>query len=472
MKKHEWTYRPKCYGLMILLWVILPGFSTAQTADDQYRVPLKEVLSEIEEVFEVRLNYSDKDVANRFLDYGFWRIRSYDLEKTLARVLFPLDLDFVKQAENEYRIKKFEYMRRSVEQGKRQLAYLSSLYSDEQQWENRKTELRNCIYQTLGLNDAPPAPQGKPIVTKKRKMNGYTVRNIAIETLPGLFVSGSLYEPVNLSGKAPVILNPNGHFEGGRYRPDMQYRCAALARMGAIAFNYDLFAWGESLLQFEKEDHRKSIAQIVQALNGMRILDYLLSLKQADPDRVAITGGSGGGSQTMILTALDPRIKVSAPVVMTSSHFDGGCPCESGVPIHLCGNSTNNAEIAAMASPRPQLIISVGKDWTHTVPELEFPFIQRIYGFYGDESLVQNVHFAEEGHDYGFSKRKPMYEFFAAQLGLDLEKIKNKAGEIDESKIVIEDEKALLVFGEDGKELPAHAIKNVEELYRLMNRKL
>ena len=95
----------------------------------------------------------------------------------------------------------------------------------------------------------------------------------------------------------------------------------------------------------------------IQVLNSTRILDYLISLPEANAELVAITGASGGGSHTMLMTALDDRIKVSVPVVMLSCYFYGGCPCESGLPIHLCGKGTNNAEIAAMAAPRPQMVV-------------------------------------------------------------------------------------------------------------------
>jgi len=263
-----------------------------------------------------------------------------------------------------------------------------------------------------------------------------------------------------------IILTPNGHFGDGRYRESEQKRCANLAKMGAIVVSYDLFGWGESALQFPYEYHRSSIAQTIQVLNGKKLLDYLLKLPQADPSRVGITGGSGGGSHSLFLTAIDDRIDVSVPVVMVSSYFSGGCPCESGQPVHLCGYGTNNAEISAMAAPRPQLIISDGQDWTKNVPELEFPFIKNIYSFYDAEEKVKNAHFQEEGHDYKESKRFAMYSFMAEHLGLNLENITNSKGEITED-VTIESFDELKVFGKNGEKSPNNAIKDIDKLYAL-----
>lgn len=442
---------------------------SAQTSDSNYRVPLSEVLSKVESAFNIEVKYSSDQVANKWLDYGLWKIQPYDLEKTLARVLYPFELDYVKEGSGAYKIKSYEYARRTVEEGKQFLEYLSKLYNDTITWENRRKGLKECMRQALGLDILPAMPGSRPIITKKRIMNGYTVENIAIETLPGVYVTGSLYKPIKAQKRIPVILNPNGHFGDGRYRADMQIRCAIQARMGAMAFSYDLFGWGESLLQFKPEDHRKSVSNTMQTLNSIRILDYLLSLKDADPDRVAITGGSGGGSQSMLIAALEDRIKLSVPVVMTSSHFSGGCPCESGKPIHLCSGGTNNAEIAAMAAPKPQLIISDGKDWTNTVPELEYPFIQRVYGFYNKPDNIKNVHLPDEGHDYGVSKRHAMYHFIAGHFGLNIDKVKDASGNVDESRCTIEDPEALYVFGENGERLPDHAIRSIDRLYELLD---
>jgi sugar phosphate isomerase/epimerase len=444
----------------ILGFFLLHASLLAQTSDDAYKETLQQVLSEIEKRFDIKVSYSENQIKDKWIPYARWRFRP-DAEQTLTSILSLHDLTFTKTDNKNYRIRNFQYHLKTPEEGKAQLDYLSTLYHDVASWEKRKAELRSCMWKALQLSPLPPKPSSAPIITNKRKHDGYTVENIALEILPGLYICGSIYKPAKFKGKIPVVLCPDGHWEKHRYRPDCQYRCASIARMGAMAISYDLFGWGESLLQFKTEDHRRSLAMTVQALSSIRILDYMLSLKEADTNRVAISGGSGGGSQTMLITALDDRIKISAPVVMVSSYHSGGCPCESGMPVHLCGGGTNNPEIAAMAAPQPQLIVSDGKDWTAHVPETEFPYLQKIYGFYGKQSLVKNVHLPDEGHDFGISKRKPLYAFLAAHFKLD--------GNIDESKVTVEEESALYVFGKNGENLPSNAIKGFENLQKVFS---
>ncbi|WP_308990987.1 acetylxylan esterase [Mariniflexile litorale] len=458
--------------IIVSLFAFLFAKMQAQTSDTNFRTPVAETIHKLEIIFNVKIEDNKGLLKDKMLDYADWKIEPDNLEVSLANVLAPFNLTTFEAADGTYEIREFQYHRVSVPKSKDRLAFLSSLYNDKETWETRKAELKNCMITAFGIDKAPKTPNFKPILTSKRKYKNYTVENIGLEILPGFYTTGSIYKPYPLKEKAAIILTPNGHFSDGRYREDEQFRCAMLAKMGAIVVSYDLFSWGgESLLQFPVQMHRSSIASTVQVLSGMRLLDYVATIKHADVSRVGVTGGSGGGSHTMFLAALDDRVTVSVPTVMVSANHSGGCPCESGRGIHLCGNGTNNVEVAAMAAPKPQLIISDGKDWTSEVPKLEFPFVQRIYDFYGEKELVENAHFAEEGHDYGLSKRMAMYPFMAKYLDLDLRKVKNKKGEIDESTCTIELKEKLLVFGDNGEKLPANALKDIDKLYELFGEK-
>lgn len=459
----------KLIAILLFQAAFASSFLFAQTADDSYARPLKDVLTDIELQFNIKIKYDQKMIDGKMLNYADWRVKPWSAEESLYAILAPFDYTFVMD-NGRYKIKAFEYPRTNVAQGEKFLTYLESLYNDKSSREKRKAELIPCFREALRLSPLPEKPNSKIILTAKRKYDGYTIENFAIETLPGIYVCGSIYKPAKISGKCPVMLNPNGHFGLGRYREDQQKRCAMQARMGMIAASWDVFAWGESLLQFDGTLHRLSAAHSVQTLNAIRILDYLLTLKESDTSRVGITGGSGGGSMTMMMSAIDDRITLSIPVVMVASHFSGGCPCESGMPTHLCGNRTNNAELAALFAPKPQLIISDGKDWTSSVPTLEYPFIKRIYGFYGAADNVKNVHLADEGHDYGFSKRKAVYDFIAEKFGLNTEILKNKDGQYDESAITIENEWQMYAFGKNGENLPANAIKGKDALMDVLKK--
>jgi dienelactone hydrolase len=456
--KRQWLY------LLLLGFLLQPLFTWAQQdTDHQYKKTLKEVLDEVEQRFHVKIKYSEAQVKDKWITYADWRFRN-TVDETLTNVLAPLDMKVNKEGPTTYKLKDFEYNRWPVEDGWKKLDSIAKLYNDKASWEERKALLRPQLYKALDLSPLPPKPNSKPIITAKRIYDGYSVENIAIEILPGLYINGSLYKPLNIKGKIPVILSPDGHWYQQRYRADCQIRCATLARMGAMAYSYDLFAWGESLLQFKSEDHRRSLAQVVQTLGAIRILDYVLGLKETDPNRVGISGGSGGGSHTVLMAALDDRIKLSAPVVSVSSYFYGGCPCESGMPIHFCGGGTDNVELAAMAAPHPQLVITDGKDWTAETPQHDFPYLQKMYGYYGKRDFVENVHLPKEGHDFGPSKRYPLYRFIAKHFNLDIKKIEDKDGKIDESKITIEKEPQMYVFGEHGENLPKDAIHGFDNL--------
>ena len=459
----------RCVKLFVLLSLFVSPWlnSNAQlNAENNFRKPLKEVLNDIQKRYGVQIKYDEKLVADRFVNYADWRYRT-DVEVTLDNVLSPLDMEAKKEKDKVYKLSNYEYYRWQPADGWAELDRIASQYKNVEEWEKRKAALKECFLETAQLSPFPASPGTAPIRANFRKMNGYTIENLAIEILPGIWVNGSLYKPEKYKGRIPVILHPQGHWDKHRYRPDCQYTSAAIAKMGAMIFNYDMFAWGESTLQFKYETHRSSLALTMQLLAGKRILDCLLSQKDADTSRVAIVGGSGGGTQTVFMTAIDERIKASAPVVNLSSYFYGGCPCESGADVHGCLGRTDNLELAAMAAPQPQLVVSDGGDWTDRMPEHDFLYLRKMYNWYGKENNVENVHLPTEKHDFGFSKRKAVYEFFSKYLGLNLKPIQAADGTIVDTTITLEPEKAFYVFGDSGEKLPTNAVIGFDKLEKL-----
>ena len=418
--------------------------SMAQTFETRYERPVHDLMDDVAKRFGVKFKFDGNvDTVGKRLPYADFRVRPYSLEMTLDNICKFFDWNWWKQSGNLYKIKLYEYPRRHEQEGKMMLDYLSSLYGNKAQWEARRDTLRREVRQRLELDkfldscvvtkDKKGNLQRPVTLSKIRKHDGYTTQNICIELTPGQHLFGTIYASLK-KGKHALIVCPDGHWPY-RYRKDEQQRLGTLARMGAVCVDFDLYGWGES----EKEvgNHHSSRAHVYQAACGYILLDWMLThRKDIDPERVGVMGGSGGGTHTVMLSLLDQRVTASAPVVHIASHFDGGCPCESGKPVQLAAGGTCEPELAAVIAPKPMLIVSDGGDWTSTTPTMEYPFIQRIYNFYGAKDKVRNVHLPNERHDFRENKRQAVYDFFIDVFGLDGTKL-------DESKIEIEPDDVL-----------------------------
>jgi len=348
--------------------------------------------------------------------------------------------------------------------GKELLAEFAATWSNLEEWNRRAEAIRLGILRGAGLLPMPRKCLLEPIVRSRREHPGYSVENVAFQSLPGFYVTGSLYRPLAASGRLPGVLSPHGHVEGGRRARDQQARAARLARMGAVVLAWDMVGFGDSV----QTTHDDPNLLTLQLWNSIRCVDFMLSECGVDPERIACTGASGGGTQTFLLTAVDERVRLAAPVVMVSAHFFGGCRCESGKPIHS-HPPTCNAEIAALAAPRPLMIVSCGEDWTKNTPQVEAPYIRSVYELHGAAERFEHVHLPDEGHDYGYSKRTAVYGFIARRFGLDRDVGLEQGGQDVPEQVTIEEPEVLDVWTEECP-LPEDALRGADQIAEALHR--
>ena len=432
--------------LCLLMLTATTTVGMSQKYETRFERSVTDLMNDVSKRFGVKFKFDKNvDTVGKKMPYADFRVRPYSLEMTLDNICKYYDWNWWKQSGNTYKIKLYEYPRRHEAEGKMMLDWLSSLYNNKEQWEARRDTLRREVRQRLELDkflDSCVVTKDKKgnlvrpvILSKIRKHDGYTTQNICIELTPGQHLFGTIYASLK-KGKHALIVCPDGHWPY-RYRKDEQQRLGTLARMGAVCVDFDLYGWGESEKEVGADAHHTSRAHVYQAACGYILLDWMLkNRKDIDTERVGVMGGSGGGTHTVMLSLLDERVTASAPVVHLASHFDGGCPCESGMPVQLSAGGTCEPELAAVIAPKPMLVVSDGGDWTSSVPTLEFPYLQRIYGFYGAQDKVRNVHLPNERHDFRENKRNAVYDFFIDVFGLD-------RSMLDESKIEIEPEETL-----------------------------
>jgi hypothetical protein len=310
-------------------------------------------------------------------------------------------------------------------------------------WEARAAYVRRQILVAEGLWPMPTRTPLNAVIHGKIERPDYTIEKVYFEGAPGLFVTGNLYRPAKITGKVPAVMFAHGHWKdarlsveseanllkeiatgqerfekGGRSR--FQSLCVQLARMGCIVWQWDMLSdsdavqfsrevvhgfakqrpemnttenWG--LYSPQAESHLQSIMGL-QTLNAVRSLDFLLTLPEVDPARIAITGASGGGTQTMLLAAIDDRVKLSFPVVMVSTAMQGGCTCENASLLRV---NTGNIEFAGLFAPKPQGM-TTANDWTKEMSTKGFPELKALYALLGrpdDVMLQRGEHFP---HNY------------------------------------------------------------------------
>ena len=342
-------------------------------------------------------------------------------------------------------------------------------------WEAHRDALRLHIQNALGLY---PTPERSPLQAKifdRVVREGYSIEKVYFQTYPGFYLAGNLYRPYRndkyrltaaAEAKHPGILVTHGHWENGRMANEengsISARAITFAREGYVAFTYDMVGYNDTR-QFP--NHRKIFdtpphwlwgvsLMGLQTWNSVRALDFLSSLSDVDTKRLAITGESGGGTQTMMLGALDERLAAVAPCVMVSHTMQGGCLCENAPGLRV---DASNVEVSALFAPKPQIIIGASGDWTATTLTMEGPSVASIYELYGKPGNFRAVR-VDANHNINKTSREAVDSFFAYKLlGQPADSKQN------EPAYEMEKPEDLRVFP-DGKPLPADA-KTEEQLF-------
>ncbi len=311
-------------------------------------------------------------------------------------------------------------------------------------WESEAARIREQVLVSNGLWPLPEKTPLQPIVTEKFDRGDYTVEKVYFASRPGHYVTGTLYRPQHVTGKMPAILCPHGHWQEGRFydagdataaqqlatgaedflsgaHSPLQARFVQLARMGCIVFHYDMVGNADSQMIGHRTEFNDVEAALrlqnkmgLQTWNSIRALDYITSLPEVDPARIGVTGASGGGTQTFMLCAIDPRPAVAFPAVMVSSNMQGGCQCENAEYLRI---GINNVAIAALFAPRPLGMVGAD-DWTIDIETSGLPELKQIYSLYGATDLVAAKTYKQFPHNYNQWSRELMYRWFATHLKL------------------------------------------------------
>ena len=280
---------------------------------------------------------------------------------------------------------------------------------------------------------------------------GYTIRKLRYEAAPGMWIPALLYQPDKLEGKVPVIMNVNGHSGAiGKAENQKQMRCINQARRGMIALNVEWIGMGQlntngfAHATMNQLDLCGTSGVAPFYLSMMHGLDILLSLEHADPQRVAVTGLSGGGWQTIFISALDTRVKLSTPVAGYSSfrtrayHFQDLGDSEQ-TPNDLA-TIVDYTHLTAMLAPRAALLIYNIKDNCcfqsgYALPPL-LDAARPIFSLFGkDESLRFHINEDPGTHNYELDNRQALYRalgdyFYPGDKTFDATEIPAADGEV------------------------------------------
>jgi dienelactone hydrolase len=312
------------------------------------------------------------------------------------------------------------------------------------QWTAEAERLRahelSVVYHGWPQNWIDAPPKFEEVGTLEGR--GYRIRKLRYEVVPGMYSAALLYEPEHVSGKLPAVLNLHGHGPGGKAVEHKQKRCINEAQRGMLALSLEWFGFGE--LSSPENDHSFVGHMDLAGVNGLglfylemrRGLDYLYNDPRVDRSRIAVTGLSGGGWQTIVLSSLDPRVTVAVPVA-------GFCSLTTAIehPEYAGDDAEQNAsdfrqgidyaQLAAMRAPRPTLLMYNAEDdccfRAGVVQQGVYFDIQPFFKLFGQEqNLRWHENYQPGTHNYQRDNREALYGFLNSIFGLNTSAVEDQ----------------------------------------------
>ena len=302
-------------------------------------------------------------------------------------------------------------------------------------WQREASRLRRQVLQGVVFRGVPASwRRPSPAVVWLDRIetgHGYSIRMLRVEALPGLWIPGLLYEPDKLEGKVPVILNVNGHAATGKVTSYKQIRCINQAKQGMIALNLEWIGMGQLRSDGYSHNHlglldlcgRSGLSVFYLAMS--RGIDVLLDHPHADPERLAVTGLSGGGWQTIMLSSLDTRVKLAVPVAGHSGilhrleHRSSIGDLEQ-VPCDLV-SIADYTQLTAMMAPRPTLLIYNQRDNCCFVSgDVKPNIVDPVIPFFKQAGMGERIAYHENTdpgtHNYDLDNRQQLYRFLSTHF--------------------------------------------------------
>lgn len=311
-------------------------------------------------------------------------------------------------------------------------------------WQARADEIRKDVLDRIVFRGRAAAWRDAPTQVEWQDTiaggPGYKIKKLRYEALPGLWIPALLYEPDKLEGKVAVSLNVNGHDAMGKAVDYKQIRCINMAKRGMLALNVEWLNMGQ--LRGDGYNHYLMNQLDLCGASGLapfylamrRGLDLLLKHPNADPSRVLVTGLSGGGWQTILLSALDTRVTMSVPVAGYSSFKTRAAKAadlgDSEQTPNDLATIADYAHLTAMLAPRPTLLVFNAKDnccfrAADALPPLLAAATPIFELFEAKDHLRSHVNQEPGDHNYGRDNREAMYrmlrDFFHVGDGIEIE---------------------------------------------------